>query len=113
MPQNSTRDWLSAHDQQVLDSIFNPLELTSSVAQAIEPEANAELLDIEEDSAEVQQSKALEVSAIKWAEEGQLSKALQAFEVALNVAPTRASVYNNRAQALRIAGRDEGESLAN
>ncbi|XP_017461267.1 PREDICTED: tetratricopeptide repeat protein 36 homolog, partial [Rhagoletis zephyria] len=112
MPQNLTRDCLSVHDQQVLDSIFNPLAMTSSVVQAIEPEANAELLDIEENSAEVQQSKALEISAIKLAEEGQLSKALQAFEQALNVAPTRASIYNNRAQALRLAGRDEGECLA-
>ncbi|XP_017491775.1 PREDICTED: tetratricopeptide repeat protein 36 homolog [Rhagoletis zephyria] len=107
MPQNLTRDCLSVHDQQVLDSIFNPLAMTSSVVQAIEPEANAELLDIEENSAEVQQSRALEISAIKLAEEGQLSKALQTFEQALNVAPTRASIYNNRAQALRLAGRDE------
>ncbi|XP_054731636.1 tetratricopeptide repeat protein 36 homolog [Anastrepha obliqua] len=107
MPQNFTRNCLSAHDQLVLDSIFNPLELTSSVAQVIQPESRADLVDIEADSAEVHQSKALEVSAIKLAEEGQLSEALQVFEQALNVAPTRASVYNNRAQALRLANRDE------
>lgn len=109
MPQNFTRECLSAHDQQVLNAIFKPLELTSSVAQAITPEVHAELVDVEPDSAAVQQSKALEVRAIKLAEEGKLLEALQNFEQALNVAPTRASVYNNRAQALRLVGRDEGE----
>ncbi|XP_014096252.2 tetratricopeptide repeat protein 36 homolog [Bactrocera oleae] len=107
MPQNFTRECLSAHDQQVLNAIFKPLELTSSVAQAITPEVHAELVDVEPDSAAVQQSKALEVRAIKLAEEGKLLEALQNFEQALNVAPTRASVYNNRAQALRLVGRDE------
>lgn len=109
MPQNFTRECLSVRDQQVLDSIFNPLELSSSVAQAIEPKAHAELVDVEPDSEAVQQSKALEVHAIKLAEEGKLAEALQVFEQALSVAPTRASVYNNRAQALRLVGRDEGE----
>lgn len=107
MPQNFTRECLSVRDQQVLDSIFNPLELSSSVAQAIEPKAHAELVDVEPDSEAVQQSKALEVHAIKLAEEGKLAEALQVFEQALSVAPTRASVYNNRAQALRLVGRDE------
>ncbi|XP_050334599.1 tetratricopeptide repeat protein 36 homolog [Bactrocera neohumeralis] len=111
MPQNLTRGCLSAHDQQVLDSIFNPLELTSSVAQAIGPDAHANLVDVEPDSTAVQQSKALEVRAIKLAEEGKLVEALQYFEQAIEVAPTRASVYNNRAQALRLVGRDD-EALA-
>ncbi|XP_067648394.1 tetratricopeptide repeat protein 36 homolog [Eurosta solidaginis] len=107
MSQALTRDCLSAHDQQVLDSIFSPLELTSSVAQAIDPGANAELVDIEIVNAAVHESKSLEVSAIRLTEDGKLSEALQAFEEALNVAPLRASVYNNRAQLLRLAGRDE------
>ncbi|XP_004518714.1 tetratricopeptide repeat protein 36 homolog isoform X1 [Ceratitis capitata] len=107
MPRPFSRECLSAHDQQVLDSIFNPLELTSSAPQTIASDAAAELVDIEQDSEAVQQSKALEVCAIKLAEEGKLSEALQAFEQALGVAPARASVYNNRAQALRLSGRDE------
>ncbi|XP_018786932.1 PREDICTED: tetratricopeptide repeat protein 36 homolog [Bactrocera latifrons] len=111
MPQNLTRECLSAHDQQVLDSIFNPLELTSSVTQAIGPEAHANLVDVEPVTAAVQQSKVLELCAIKLAEEDKLVEALQCFEQAIDVAPTRASVYNNRAQALRLVGRDE-EALA-
>lgn len=109
-----TKSCLSAHDQQVLESIFNPLELTSSLeAQHINPDLAEPLLDNDEElncSADaLKESKLLEIEAVKLAEEQKLEEALDKFFKALKFTPKRASIYNNRAQALRLAGRDEGE----
>lgn len=108
-----TKSCLSAHDQQVLESIFNPLELTSSLSsELIIPDSIQPLKDNDEDfkfDGEVlKQSKLLEISAVKLAEDQELEKALETFLEASNLTPNRPSILNNRAQALRLAGRDEG-----
>ena len=113
-----TKACLSEHDQQVLESIFNPLELTSSLeAQLINPDLTEPLQDNNDEeevnySAEVlKNSKLLEIEAVKLAEEQKLDEALEKFTKSLELTPNRASIYNNRAQALRLSGRDEGESV--
>ncbi|XP_037826296.1 tetratricopeptide repeat protein 36 homolog [Lucilia sericata] len=107
-----TKSCLSAHDQQVLESIFNPLELTSSLeAQLINPDSTEPLVDQDEAlGCEVEilkKSKQLEIEAVKLAEEEKLEEALEKFKESLELTPKRASIYNNRAQALRLAGKDE------
>lgn len=99
---------LSPHDQQVLDSIFNPLELSGIGAHNVQIEAEMELLDEEPQSPLLPASRELELEAVRLAERGELEQALLAFEKAQYMME-RASILNNRAQALRLAKRDQGK----
>ncbi|XP_075162225.1 tetratricopeptide repeat protein 36 homolog [Haematobia irritans] len=112
MPQILNKSCLSPHDQQVLESIFNPLELTSSLApehiNADSTEVLVDADDYEYPREIVEKSKALEIEAVKRIEENHLDPmALGKFAEALALTPKRASIYNNRAQALRLAGKDQ------
>uniref|UniRef100_D3TQG0 TPR repeat-containing protein n=1 Tax=Glossina morsitans morsitans TaxID=37546 RepID=D3TQG0_GLOMM len=111
MPQTITKSCLSEHDQQVLNSVFNPLELTSSLAPGnINPHSSIPLVDNDDENCDVkilENSKILELEGVKFAEAKDFDKAVEKFNEALNLTPNRASIYNNRAQALRLAGRDE------
>ena len=51
--------------------------------------------------------KSIELTGVVKAEEGQLQLALEFFNEAIKLMPNRASGYNNRAQALRLMGRNE------
>jgi len=104
MPQANLT--LSPHDQQVLDSIFNPLELSSLQTNNLIP-AESDLKDEEPDTQAIKASRELELKAIALSESGELDGALELFQQSLNLAQ-RASVLNNRAQTLRLAKRDEG-----
>ncbi|KAM8707988.1 hypothetical protein ACLKA7_015025 [Drosophila subpalustris] len=104
MPQANLK--LSAHDQQVLESIFNPLELSGINGihnEAIQ--AEMELVDMEPETELLQASRELELQAVQLTEQGDLDNALLQFEKALQLTE-RASVFNNRAQTLRLAKRD-------
>eukprot|EP00099_Drosophila_melanogaster_P021429 NP_648644.1 uncharacterized protein Dmel_CG14105 [Drosophila melanogaster] len=103
MPQANLT--LSPHDQQVLDSIFNPLELSSLQTNNLIP-AESDLKDEEPDTQAIKASRELELKAIALSESGELDGALELFQQSLNLAQ-RASVLNNRAQTLRLAKRDE------
>ncbi|EDW94413.1 tetratricopeptide repeat protein 36 homolog [Drosophila yakuba] len=103
MPQANLK--LSPHDQQVLDSIFNPLELSSLQTNNLIP-AESDLKDVEPDTQAIKASRELELKGIALSESGQLDEALDLFEQSLNLAQ-RSSVLNNRAQTLRLAKRDE------
>ncbi|KAH8386067.1 hypothetical protein KR200_008714 [Drosophila serrata] len=103
MPQANLK--LSPHDQQVLDSIFNPLELSSLQPNDAVP-AEADLTDLEPDTEAIRASRELELKAICLAEKGELPEALELFRQAFDLAQ-RPSVLNNRAQALRLAQREE------
>ncbi|KAH8419505.1 hypothetical protein KR222_000371 [Zaprionus bogoriensis] len=104
MPQANLK--LSPHDQQVLESIFNPLELSGVAAQTVAIQAELELVDVEPDTQGLQAARELELQAVRLTEQGQLDEALLQFTKSLQLAE-RASVFNNRAQALRLAKRDE------
>ncbi|EDW69975.1 uncharacterized protein Dvir_GJ11822 [Drosophila virilis] len=104
MPQANLK--LSPHDQQVLESIFNPLELSGMGALNVAIQAEAELADEEPESQLLQASRELELQAVRLTERGELEEALLRFGQALSLME-RASVLNNRAQALRLAKRDQ------
>jgi len=55
-------------------------------------------------SDEEKRAKQLEIEAVQAAERGQLDDAIKLFDEAISLAPTRATCYNNRAQALRLKG---------
>ncbi|XP_017841375.2 tetratricopeptide repeat protein 36 homolog [Drosophila busckii] len=99
---------LSAHDQQVLESIFNPLELVTPNNDIFNCDLmHGKLVDEEEPAREhLEDSKALEMEAVRLTEQGELDQALIKFDKALELTE-RASVLNNRAQTLRLAKRDE------
>ena len=63
---------------------------------------------VEEETEEVVESKRLEKEGINAAESGDIMTALEFFNHAVQVAPNRASGYNNRAQALRLKGDIQG-----
>lgn len=48
---------------------------------------------------------------MNFAEEEDYQKALEFFQEAINVAPQRSSIWNNRAQTHRLLENDEGNQL--
>ncbi|KAF4519064.1 hypothetical protein B566_EDAN001654 [Ephemera danica] len=92
------------HDRAVLNSIFNPLMPVGEAA--FTDEIPPELTDNEEVTPEVLESRKIELEGVKAAESGEIEKALQYFTEAIKTAPSRASCYNNRAQALRLKGKN-------
>lgn len=99
----------SAGDRAILNSIFNPL---LPVGECVFSEdIPCDLRDSEEVSPEYEEAKALEIEGVKAAESGNVDMAVMSFTRAIEMAPRRASGYNNRAQALRLQGKIE-EALA-
>lgn len=47
---------------------------------------------------------------MNYAEEEDYKKALELFQEAIDAAPQRSSVWNNRAQTHRLLGNDEGKT---
>ncbi|KAJ8959038.1 hypothetical protein NQ318_022293 [Aromia moschata] len=84
---------LSEHDKAVLNCVFNPhLPLEEAILQPQE-----ELNDEEENTPEIQCASSLEIEAIALAERGNLSEALNVINSAVEMAPKKPSLYNNRA----------------
>lgn len=50
-----------------------------------------------------------ETEAIVATQEGHYNEALNLFQKAIDVAPARPSLYNNRAQTMRLLNDDEGK----
>ncbi len=69
---------------------------------------NVVCLFAEEETAELLEAKRLELEGVKAAERDDVIGSLNYFNQAINVAPNRASGYNNRAQALRLQNDTEG-----
>jgi len=90
------------NDREVLNSILNPnLPLGEGL---FDPEEKVAEEKSDKDDAKV---KDLEAEAVKAAEAGDVKKALDIFDKVVSLAPDRPSSYNNRAQALRLAGRPD------
>ncbi|XP_045609957.1 tetratricopeptide repeat protein 36 homolog [Procambarus clarkii] len=95
----------SAGDRAILNSIFNPL---LPVGECVyEEDIPQELQDYEDISPENEEAKDLEVKGVKAAEAGNVEAAVGFFNQAIEIAPARASGYNNRAQAFRLQGKVE------
>ncbi|XP_055691363.1 tetratricopeptide repeat protein 36 homolog [Lutzomyia longipalpis] len=111
MPQLLS-ELLSDRDKAVLDSIFNPFQIGGGAEEGVNwnfdeglPE---EIQDpYEEPTSAVKESIQREVDAIKAAELGDLTKAVELFTSAIEMAPKRPAPWNNRAQAYRLLGNDE------
>lgn len=97
----------SAHDRAVLQAIFNPTTPFGDIPGLNQDE---ELIDDDSgfDAELLKQVKELEMQGVTAAEAGDLEAALQLFSQAIQILPLRASVYNNRAQALRLLGNTAG-----
>lgn len=65
--------------------------------------------DAEEITPESEEAKTLELEGVRAAESGNVESALASFSRAIEIAPRRASSYNNRAQALRLQGKIDGK----
>merc|ERR1712083_61146 len=90
------------NDREVLNSILNPnLPLGEGL---FDPEEKVAEEKSDKDDDKV---KDLEAEAVKAAEAGDVRKALEIFDKVVSLAPDRPSSYNNRAQALRLAGRPD------
>ncbi|KAJ8949332.1 hypothetical protein NQ314_008252, partial [Rhamnusium bicolor] len=92
---------LSEHDKAILNCVFNPnLPLEEATLQPPE-----ELQGKREDNPQAEEVKKLEIEAVQLAENGNLNEALNLINKAIEIAPKRPSLYNNRAhiyQFLRI-----------
>ncbi|XP_068221196.1 tetratricopeptide repeat protein 36 homolog [Palaemon carinicauda] len=96
----------SASDRAVLNSIFNPL---LPVGECVyDEDIPADLKDADDNSPEGHEAKAMELKGVKAAEAGDVDGAIKFFSDAITMVPSRASGYNNRAQALRLQGKIEG-----
>lgn len=108
-----TRDCLSANDQAVLDSIFNPLQIggDDNIPNVFDAEITDEQLQdpLDDETPEIKESSKLEIEAVKLAENNEYDKALELFENAIKITPNKASLYNNRAQVLRLKEMDNGK----
>ncbi|CAG9856450.1 unnamed protein product [Phyllotreta striolata] len=84
---------LTERDNAVLNCIFNPnlpLEEAASIA-------DEELQDVEVLQEEHEITKKMEIEAVELAENGKLTEALDVINKAIQIAPQRPSLYNNRA----------------
>jgi tetratricopeptide (TPR) repeat protein len=63
--------------------------------------------EVELESETLTEVKQMERRGVIKAEEGHLEEALQLFTQAIDAMPNRASGYNNRAQALRLSGKND------
>merc|ERR1712203_801643 len=91
-------------DREVLNSILNPnLPLGEAVYDPEEDLHDAEV-EVEKDSKEILD---MEKQAVQAAGKGDLKSALAHFDKLVELNPNRASSYNNRAQAHRLAGQPD------
>ncbi|KAL9970236.1 hypothetical protein ACROYT_G022576 [Oculina patagonica] len=92
----------SEKDQVVLESIFNPLLPLGDIPPKHENESENEVND--ENSEESKRANELETSGVEKAEQGDLEGALECFNEACEICPSRPSCFNNRAQLWRLKG---------
>lgn len=110
MSDERQRSTISEHDKAVLARIFSP---EAPYPQDDDDDANDSTTSavsqlIEDVNVHEEEAIALEIDAVKEAENGNLSVAIEMLGRAIDLAPSRASGYNNRAQALRLKGDTKG-----
>ena len=94
-----------SEDDLILQAIFNP-SLQGAVAEVESTKTCPECNEDEDIAADVLATvKQLETEAVLAAENGNYEESLKLFNNAINIAPTHASSYNNRAQLYRLTGR--------
>ncbi|XP_050080959.1 tetratricopeptide repeat protein 36 homolog [Anopheles maculipalpis] len=104
-----TKDCLSEHDRQVLESILNPSQIGGEEYLLQEEEKH---LDDPQDvnaanDPRVKESQRMELEAIALASEGKLPDALELLSKSIEAAPERPAPWNNRAQVYILLGKEE------
>lgn len=94
------------NDRAVLEAVFNPLFSEYGFSTDAEDGAT-ETENSAQDDGTANKVKELEVEGVQAAEKGDVDRAIDIFSEVIQLAPNRASGYNNRAQALRIKGQVE------
>lgn len=97
---------LSEHDKAVLTCVFNP----NLPIEEAEIDINVEPKDNEECTPDVLQTTKMEIEAIQNAERGNLQEALDILNKAVEIAPKRPSLYNNRANVFQYLRKFEDAS---
>ncbi|KAF9383462.1 Tetratricopeptide repeat protein 36 [Podila verticillata] len=100
----TTKAPMSAGDAKILDMVFNP-EGTMLPDKETETMLRSEPTVIEPEL--LKKLKALEGEAVLLAEKDDIDGAIAKFTEIIDLCPTYASVYNNRAQAYRIQDNNE------
>ncbi|KAI1319981.1 Tetratricopeptide repeat protein 36 [Mortierella claussenii] len=95
----ATKTAVSAKDAKILDMVFNP-EGTMLPDKETETMLNSEPTVIEPEL--LKKLKGMEAEAVLLAEKDDINGAIAKFTEAIELCPTYASGYNNRAQAYRI-----------
>jgi len=94
---------LSAHDRAVLACVFNP----NLPIEDAEDDAKVEPKDEETCTPDILKTKNMEIEAIRTAEKGNLHEGLVILNKAIEITPTRPSLYNNRAHVYQYLRRFE------
>nr|XP_028563381.1 tetratricopeptide repeat protein 36 [Podarcis muralis] len=94
----------TAHDRAVLQSIFHPDAPFGDLSDELEEQETLNGEEATFDPELLEQATQLEIQGIEAAEAGDLQKALERFDLAIQLLPERAAAYNNRAQAFRLKG---------
>ncbi|RKP10119.1 tetratricopeptide repeat protein 36 [Thamnocephalis sphaerospora] len=112
-PSAASSATISPHDQRVLDLVLNADGELSLAALTQKPTADtpseAQPPAIPEEL--LAKLKALEKEGVQCAEANNLAGAIEKFSKAVELCPTYASAYNNRAQARRLQGDLDGAFL--
>lgn len=91
------------NDDLILEAIFNPSQQGAAFDDEAEKCKECEIDEVIE--AEVLgKVKQMEIDAVRAAEKGELEESLEILNNAINIAPTHASCFNNRAQLHRLKG---------
>ncbi|XP_046390252.1 tetratricopeptide repeat protein 36 isoform X1 [Ischnura elegans] len=102
--KNSPKGMASKNDLAILNAIFDPLQAQDGRFGDEDVPSVDDDNEIETDI--IREAKRIEVEGVKTAEQGQLQDAINIFTKAIDTAPNRPSGYNNRAQALRLFGKE-------
>jgi len=97
----------SPNDQAVLNCILSPLLPSLGVGDDDGKKQPCDLSDSSLPSETLSRVKELEKQGVIAAECGELEASIALFSQAISLAPERASGFNNRAQALRLMGRNQ------
>ena len=95
----------TSRDRQILNSIINPLLPIGEAVYDPDAEDADGAAGVDPPTLESEQttlSKALEKEAVLVSEKGQIDASIDLFTKAIEAEPSRASCYNNRAQAYRL-----------
>ncbi|KAF9964661.1 Tetratricopeptide repeat protein 36 [Mortierella alpina] len=95
----ATKTTVSAKDARILDMVFNP-EGTMLPDKETETMLNTEPVAIEPEL--LKKAKTMEAEGVLLAEKDDIAGAIAKFTEVIELCPTYASGYNNRAQAYRI-----------